>query len=277
MSASATSFKDEFRSTAVTHSEPNCMETRPALSRDVPALTGEVADAAVAAQVNNSFVNLKYPRVQRFRVDPPVSQQNHYCLHSFTAAPGATADKDGCFGVLKFRGAFGTLQEADAWAEHLIRNVDSLHEIHIGYVGREFPLTLDPTYFNETHEIDMKKKADDVERSHAKNIREKEQQDMEDIKRRERELLDSSKKNPEEFKSSLDHYISLKVKCANILHVRDETTKKLEAMEETRLATMKELVELEEQSPEFKEVYMEKFLKSLSEVGIKDTPLMKYM
>jgi hypothetical protein len=55
-------------------------------------------------------------------------------------------------------GAFGTLEEADSWAEHLIRTVDSLHEIHIGYVGREFPLTLDPIYFSETHEVNLKKK-----------------------------------------------------------------------------------------------------------------------
>jgi hypothetical protein len=123
----------------------------------------------------------------------------------------------------------------------------------------------------------MKKKTDDIERAHSKNVREKEQQDMEDIKRRERELLDSSKKNPEEFKSSLDHYIALKVKCANILHVRDETTKKLEAMEQTRLSTVEELNELEAQFPEFKETYLEKFKASLSEVGIKDTPLLKYM
>jgi hypothetical protein len=123
----------------------------------------------------------------------------------------------------------------------------------------------------------MKKKTDDIERSHAKSVREKEQQDVEDIKRRERELLDSSKKNPDEFKTSLDHYISLKVKCANILHVRDETLKKLEAMDTTRLATMEELGELDQQFPEFKETFLEQFKKSLSDVGIKDTPLLKYM
>lgn len=273
---SSASFKEEYRATA-TRNAPECMLTRPALSADQPSLSGEEAKEAVSAQLNRSFLQLKYPRVQRFRVDPPVNQQNHYCLHSFTPAPGASPDKDGCFGVLKFRGAFGTVEEADAWAEHLIRNVDSLHEIHISYVGREFPLTLEPTYFNETHEVDMKKKTDDIERAHSKNVREKEQQDMEDIKRRERELLDSSKKNPEEFKSSLDHYIALKVKCANILHVRDETTKKLEAMEQTRLSTVEELNELEAQFPEFKETYLEKFKASLSEVGIKDTPLLKYM
>jgi hypothetical protein len=274
---SAASFKEEYRVNTQTRVDPECMTTRPALAKDHPALVGDEAKEAVTGQYNKTFLGLKYPRVQRFRVDPSPNQQNNYCLHSFTPSPGATPDKDGCFGVLKFRGAFSTVEEADSWAEHLIRNVDSLHEIHVGYVGKEFPLTLDPVYFNETHEVDMKKKTDDIERAHAKSVREKEQQDMEDIKRRERELLDSSKKNPDEFKSSLDHYISLKVKCANILHVRDETMKKLEAMENTRLETLKELAELEAQTPEFKDQYLEKFKATLSEVGIKDTPLLKYM
>jgi hypothetical protein len=123
----------------------------------------------------------------------------------------------------------------------------------------------------------MKKKTDDIERAHSKSVREKEQQDMEDIKRRERELLDSSKKNPDDFKSSLDHYIALKVKCANILHVRDETTKKLEVMDQTRLSAMKELAELDEQNPEFSEQFLGKFKQSLEDVGIKDTPLLQYM
>lgn len=276
MSNASASFKEEYR-TSASRVDPECMTTRAALTPSQPALLGDEGKEAVADRYNNSFLKLKYPRVQRFRVDPPVNQQNTYCLHSFTPSPGATADKDGCFGVLKFRGAFATVEEADSWAEHLIRNVDSLHEIHISYVGREFPLTLDPVYFNETHEVDMKKKTDDIERAHTKNVREKEQQDIEDIKRRERELLDSSKKNPDEFKTSLDHYIALKVKCANILHVHDETLKKLEAMEQTRLSTMKEIAELDEQSPEFKEKFLEQFKKSLAEVGIKDTPLLKYM
>lgn len=274
---SAASFKEEYRQNPTTRLNPECMTSRPALSADQPSLTGDEAKEAVANQYNRTFLNLKYPRAQRFRVDPPINQGNYYSLHSFTPSSGATPDKDGCFGVLKFRGAFGTVEEADAWAEHLIRNVDSLHEIHIGYVGKEFPLTLESVYFNETHEVDMKKKTDTIEREHSKNVREKEQQDMEDIKRRERELLDSSKKNPDEFKTSLDHYIALKVKCANILHLRDETLKKLEVMEQTRQSAEKELVELDEQSPQFKENFLETFRKSLSDVGIKDTPLLKYM
>ncbi len=275
--SNAVSFKEEYRASAAVHAEPECMVNRPALVTDQPSLTGDDAKQAVSEQYNRSFLSLKYPRIQRFRVDPQPSAHNVYCLHSFTPSQGATPDKDGCFGVLKFRGAFATVQEADSWAENLIRNVDSLHEIHISYVGREFPLTLEPTYFQETHEVDMKKKTDDIERAHAKNVREKEQQDMEDIKRRERELLDSSKKNPEEFKTSLDHYISLKVKCANILHVRNETQKKLKAMEQTRGSALEELNELDTQFPEFKEKYLETFKKSLTDVGIKDTPLLKYM
>lgn len=277
MSQAPSSFKEEYKSNYLVKNEPDCMANLPPLTPSVPHLTGEEVKEASEALVNKKFVNMKFPRAQRFRTDPPINQQNYYSLHSFTPSPGAKADSDGCFGVLKFRGAFGNLQEADAWAEHLIRTVDSLHEIHIGYVGKEFPLTLDPLYFSETHEIDMKKKMDDVERSHAKNIREKEQEDMETLKNRERELLDSSKKSPEEAKEDIDHYIALRVKCANIMHVRDETLAKLEKYEKTRQETMDEIAQMDKNHPEYIETFLDKFKKSLAEVGIKDTPLLKYM
>jgi hypothetical protein len=251
------------------------MKSRPTLTPCDNLTPSEVVEAK-SELVQNTFVKYKFPRVQRFRVDPPINQSNYYSLHSFTPSSGAKPDEDGCFGVLKFRGAFGTLDEADAWAEHLIRSVDSLHEIHIGYVGKEFPLTLDPLYFNETHEVNLKKKMDDVSKSHLKASREKENQDIEQLKKRETELLQSSKQSPEEQKVTLDHYISLKVKCANILHVRDETLKKLETYDATRREAVEELASLEEQFPEYKEQCLPTFLKSLADVGIKDSPLLKY-
>jgi len=274
---SQASFREEFRPNQDVKSEPECMKDRPALQGGAPVLTAEETQAAKAALLNGKFAALDFPRTTRFRVDPPINQQNYYCLHSFTPSKGAKADADGCFGVIKFRGAFGSLAEADAHAEHLIRAVDSLHEIHIGYVGKEFPLTLDPLYFNETHEIDMKKKMDDVERSHAKTVRDKEQDDMQSLKKREKELLASAKQSPEDAKHDIDHYIALKVKCANILHVRDETLKKLETYEKTRADTINELEELDAAHPEYQTQFLETFKKSLAEVGIMDSPLLKYM
>jgi len=271
------SFKEEISTNNQVHSEPECMKTRPSLKPSTPTLSTDELKEAKSELVNSSYVKYKFPREQRFRVDPPINQTNYYSLHSFTPSPGAKPDEDGCFGVLKFRGAFGTLEEADSWAEHLIRTVDSLHEIHIGYVGREFPLTLDPLYFNETHEVNLKKKMDTVAKAHVKAAREKEQEDINNLKKREQELLQSSKQSPEDMKTSLDHYISLRVKCANILHVRDETMKKLEAFEKTRTEAMDELVELDKQFPEYSEQFLPTFMKSLSDVGIKDTPLLKYM
>jgi hypothetical protein len=275
--ASTDSFREEFQTNFMVKTEPECMTTRPVLSPSTPNLNAEETKEAKSELVNSTFVNYKFPKAQRFRVDPPINQMNYYSLHSFTPAPGAKPDDDGCFGVVKFRGAFGTLDEADAWAEHLIRSVDSLHEIHIGYVGKEFPLTLDPMYFNETHEINLKKKMDTVAKSHLKAAQEKEKQDIDSLKKREKELLDSSKQSPEDMKVSLDHYIALKVKCANICLVREETLKKLDAYEKTRAETEAEIAELDKNFPEYAAQAIPTFRKSLDEVGIKDTPLLKYM
>jgi hypothetical protein len=274
--ASSDSFREEYQSNPVVRGEPECMKSRPSLDKKASPLTPDEMNEAKEL-VKDTFTKYKFPRSQRFRVDPPINQTNHYSLHSFTPSAGAKPDEDGCFGVVKFRGAFGTLEEADSWAEHLIRNVDSLHEIHIGYVGHEFPLTLDPLYFTETHEINMKKKMDQVAKSHVKAAREKETQDIETLKKRENELLQSSKQSPEDMKTSLDHYIALKVKCANICLVRDETMKKLEGYEKSKAEAEQELRALDDQFPEYMEQAIPTFQKSLAEVGIKETPLLKYM
>lgn len=274
--SSTDSFREEFQTNYMVKSEPECMANRPELAPSV-VLTTEEAKEAKTELVNKAFTQYKFPRAQRFRVDPPINQMNYYSLHSFTPSPGAKPDDDGCFGVVKFRGAFGTLDEADAWAEHLIRNVDSLHEIHIGYVGKEFPLTLDPMYFNETHEVNLKKKMDTVAKSHLKAAQEKEKQDIDSLKKREKELLESSKQSADDMKVSLDHYIALKVKCANIMLVRDETLKKLDAYEKTRKETEDEIHALDKDFPEYAAQVIPTFTKSLADVGIKETPLLKYM
>ena len=274
---SADSFREEIQTNQVLHSVPDVMKSRPALDASSPHLNKDELKEAKAELVNDAFTKLTFPKTARFRVDPPINQANYYCLHSFTPSPGAKADDDGCFGVVKFRGAFGTLEEADSWAEHLIRTVDSLHEIHIGYVGREFPLTLDPMYFETTHEVNMKKKMDDVAKSHVKAAREKEAMDIDNLKKRERELLESSKQSHEDMLTSLDHYIALKVKRANILVVRDETMKKLDAYMKTKDEIEEELKALDEAHPEYKDEALPKFQKSLDDVGIKSTPLMQYM
>ena len=277
--ASNDSFRDEFQTNYILKGEPECMKALPKLSAasDTPALTSSESKDANQALIKNTFVKYTFPRAQRFRVDPPISQANYYCLHSFTPSPGAKADEDGCFGVIKFRGSFGTLEEADNWAEHLIRNVDSMNEIHIGYVGREFPLTLDPLYFDQTHEINLKKKMDNISKAHVKASQEKEKQDIDNLKKRERELLHSSSQTADDIKQSLDHYISLKVKSANMMHVRDETLKKLETYEKTRMETESEIRALDAAYPEYAAQVLPTFKKSLEEVGIKDTPLLKYL
>lgn len=278
MSAVSTdSFREEYQSNPSVKKDPDVMRIRPKLDGSAPPLTNDEMKEAIPALYNNRFVNLKFPKTLRFRVDPPVSQTNYYGLHSFMPSPGAKPDEDGCFGVLKFRGAFGTLEEADARAEYLIRNVDSLHEIHVSYVGKEFPLTLDTMYFNETHEINLKKKMDTISKATVKAAQEKEHQDIENLKQREKELLESSGQSPEDMKVSLDHYIALKVKCANIDLVKEETMKKLDTYEATKAETQKEIAELDAQYPEYAAQVLPKFMKSLSDVGIKDTPLLKFM
>ena len=130
---------------------------------------------------------------------------------------------------------------------------------------------------DQTHEINLKKKMDNISKSHVKASQEKEKQDIDNLKKRERELLQSSSQTADDIKQSLDHYISLKVKSANIMHVRDETLRKLETYEKTRMETESEIRALDAAFPEYAAQVLPTFKKSLEEVGIKDTPLLKYL
>jgi hypothetical protein len=108
-----------------------------------------------------SFVD-RFPRVEKFYADPNIPSLQTYSLISFLPAIGATPDKDGVFGMLKVRGTFGTEEEANLKAENLIRTVDSYHSIYHIYTGRPFPLTNNKKYINEVLEIDLKKKAVEI-------------------------------------------------------------------------------------------------------------------
>jgi len=136
---------------------PLCMvieKLRTVLKSSAPHLTDEQTENAMKELFNPSFANLEFPKVMRQRVDPPLAQQN-FCVFTFTPSVGAQPDKDGCFGALRIRGTFPTVQDAEEWSENLVRNHDSFHENMVGFVGRDFPLTADSKYCTKTKEVDI--------------------------------------------------------------------------------------------------------------------------
>ena len=243
--------------------------------KDPPAnLSEEEVREAVNTLHISSFVE-KFPRNEKFYADPQYSNQV-YCLHSFVPAKGAKPNEKGIYGMVKFRGAFLTVDEANQRAEWLVRNADSYHSIYTGYVGRPFPLAFDPKYVQETSEVDIKEQAVQSISADVKSKREKEKKEIEEIKDREKKLLDDVSKPEDPY----DAYTTLRVKKAQLIWTYNETMKKVEQMKQSILKARDEISQMDQENEDYKNQYMDRYRKAREESGLKedtDTSFMRYM
>jgi hypothetical protein len=255
---------------------------RPSISS--PPLTDEQATSALAENNVRSYLSLNFPKVDRVYADPPILDQK-YGLISFVPAKGAAPNANGVYGYAKLRGSYATDIETNSRAEHLIRNVDSYHKIFTCYVGRPFPLTVESTYSADVNEIDIKKHMAESVSADIKSKKELEKREMADIKERERELMDTSKKVQDGVyeEDPFDVYTTLKVKKAQLTWTYTEHTKKLAEIVDILVNTRKELDDLDEANPDFKDKYFDKYKEARRSSGFKDDPktaeenFMKYM
>jgi len=271
-------FKDEIHQNRVATSEPQCMRDRPDCKPGSRNLTEEEVEVAKKELVNTSFLQLGFPRNIRIRRDPPLAQQN-YCLFTFTPSSEATPDKDGCFGVMKFRGSFPTPREAEEWAENLIRGVDSYNENIIGYVGTDFPLTVDSKYCLSTKEVDVRSKIDNVVKDNIRSQRENDKKEMEEIQDRQRQLLADTSESKQECVDDLDYYITLRVKRANIRMLQEECEKKLTECAKILKKSTVEINEMDERHPDYIKEYQSRYKNALDAIGgeTHNNKLLEYM
>lgn len=232
-----------------------------------PSLTNTEVDEAMKELNNISFTE-KFPKVDRTYADPPPPMQK-IGLISFTPAKGAVPNNNGVYGFAKLRGNFQTTLEADQRAEFLIRHVDSYHQIYHTYVGRPFPITVSSKYSEETDEIDIRKEMTKSISSDVRAKKKKEQSDIEEIKDRERKLLEESKISPEDA-DPYEEYITLRVKKAQLSWTYLEHQKKLKEIKGIIIKTRARLEEMEEENSEFREKYYDKYMKARTDAGLKD-------
>ena len=231
-----------------------------------PPLTNEEAESALVALSDTSFVT-KFPRVERQFADPPIPLQT-YGLISFVPSKGASPDKDGVYGFAKVRGNYATSQEASERAEFLIRSVDSYHKIFQAYVGRPFPITIDQKYCAKTEEIDIRQKATEVVSEDVKAKRDKEKEEIEEIKKREKQLLAESK--PDYKPDPYEEYTVLRVKKAQLVWAYVQTQKKMDDMKASIIKTRAQIEEMDTENPEYAKEYKDRYFKARREAGIAD-------
>jgi hypothetical protein len=239
----------------------------------VRTLTETEVSEAMKALNNTSFTE-KFPRVDRTYADPPIPMQN-IGLFSFTPAKGATPNEQGVFGFAKVRGNYATPMEADQRAEFIIRNVDSYHQIYHLYVGRPFPITSSSEYSAETSEIDIRREATKTVSSHIKQQKDEEQKEVREMKEREEKILAESKKAREDDGNSAvvggdpyEKYITLSVKKAQLSWTFLEHLKKLKEVRDIIIKTRKEIAELDNEHPDFRDKYFDKYMKAREDAGL---------
>jgi hypothetical protein len=239
-----------------------------------PALAGEDSASAIAELSISDFAR-KFPRVERAFSDPNIPGQT-YCLVSFIPSKDARPDTDGVYGMVKVRGSYHTLEETNERAEFLINNIDSYHKIYHAYVGRPFPATNSSNYSAETSEVDIRKKVSKIVSDDIKQKRLEEKREIEDIKQREKELIEESERDEVD---TYEKYITLRVKKAQLSWTYLETQKKMDQMRDSIITTRREVQELDAEYPEYINSYRDKYMEARVNSGIKeeDDSFIKYL
>ena len=254
-------------------------------SASIPPLSSEEVQNAMPKLYDTSHTDKMPPSgspnftaVDRRYADDAIPLQT-FGLISFVPSKGATPDSKGIYGFAKIRGVFSSNEEAVQRTAHIIKNTDSYHIIQQCYVGRPFPLTLDPRYSAEKSEIDIRKDATETISESVKKRREEDKKNVEDIQQREKNLLEDVKH--EESKD--DRYTTLRVKKAQLVWTYEESRKKMEEMKKNIIKAREEIVALEAENPVYRQEYLERYMKARRDAGIKETgeelenSFMKYM
>jgi hypothetical protein len=234
-------------------------ETAPPLSD--PELVDAVSELNV-----QTFTN-KFPKVDRNYADPPINLQT-YGLVSFIPAKGATPNKRGIYGFAKLRGNFATEIESNQRAEMLIKECDSVHTIYHTYVGRPFPLTTSKDYASETSEVDIRKDTTESVSAAIKDQKAEDKKKAEEIKSRERELMEDVSGDRPQEDIDLDEYITLNVKKAQLAWTYLEHIKKIKEIKGVMMNTRKAIVEADGVHPTFREMFFQKYTDAREKSGL---------
>lgn len=270
---------EEKASTRLATVEPQCMKDLPKEEPSRVNLTEEQTTSAKDELVNKEFINLSFPKSMRLHVDPVLNGQL-YTLVSFIPSKEATPDKDGCFGVLKVRGTFNTVDQADSWADNIIRNHDSYAAIDYCLVGRPFPLMVNNELYRlATKEVDIRKKVDDTIKADLKQKRMDEQKEMESIQERHRQLMRDVSEDKSQAIDDLEYYVQLKTKKASLMYnVQEIRRKEKESLELVDKVT-EEIRDMDKKFPNYKDEFLERYTAALQTQGIdvNKNPLIQYM
>jgi hypothetical protein len=243
-----------------------------------------------------------FPRINRRFQDPPRAGEPKFALFSYIDCPDVEMAKflddikddlepkhkkqleelqarsPFVKGIGKIRGAYVTQNEAEQRAVEIVREVDSANSVFTCIVGVPFPL-IPEGMAEETREVDLQQQTEHTIAQNVRNQRQKDKKEMEDIKRREEELMRSAEKDPNADDG--DNYIAQRVKLAHLRYSIEQHVKKHAECVENEKKCVEWLVDMKSRNPEFEEKYMEKYMAGRKAAHIPEdhTPegFMRYM
>lgn len=233
---------------------------------NAPVLTDAQLASAEKSLVNMSIVD-NYPALERQYADPPIPGQK-FGLISFVPAKGATPDKDGVYGFAKLRGHFESDHEAIDKARQLIQSVDSYHKISVYPVGRPIPITLNSEYAAKTDKVDIKNKVVSTVSESIKEKREKDRAEMDEMKRREKQLLDEAK--PDYKPDPYEEYTTLRVKKAQLVWTYNRTLEQLEKVKTSIIKTRADIARMDAENPSYAKEHLDRYMAARKAAGIPD-------
>ena len=229
--------------------------------------SNQLTDAQLKSACEELIV--KFPKVQRLPVDPPLAGQNT-ALFSFKLLPQPV---NGVYGFLKFRGAFATDADWEAHAKNIIRTIDSKHHIYPYQQGRWMPITVNDDFVQEALEVS---KNDEI----VNIFNQKEKQEDIEAKQRVREIKDRERKLMEQIRDqtpdtdSLDYYAQQVMKIQQLESWLETMRKRKRDMLKALEAGKAEMKRVEKEHPEYLDQVNDKIITIKKEIGLEpDAPL----
>lgn len=215
----------------------------------------------------------EFRKIDRRLKDPPIPGQR-YAIFSWVPSKNAVPDEDGVYGMIKIRGTFQELDDADKRAEFLVRNTDSMHSILTGYVGTPMPLisVLEQDdhinkYGAKLNEIKLSEKVDDVYDNSVVQKREQEKQSMREMTAREEELRRDVAREPTD-KRDIDTYIEQRMKRSQLIVTLTEGHKRLRDIGDILRKTQVLIDDMDAEHPDFRKEYSATYRKAREMSGV---------
>lgn len=227
--------------------------------------TESLTKGELTAAMKELSVTSPFPKLNRKFVDASVPGEPKFALFSYIPTQNSKPDEDGFYGFAKVRGCYHTIEEAQARAETIVRDIDSTNSIFTCRIGAPFPICT-TGHSETTDEIDLRQKTEDTISQNVRSKRRQEQKEIEEIKAKEEELKADVVKGPDPE----EDYITHRVKLANLKFMIHEHDIKKQECEKLRDTCLVWLLEAKKENPEFETKYMDKYMESRRKANIPD-------